>query len=407
MLTDTAIKRAIRAGKPCQLSEGSGRNKGRLVLKIRPPLAEWYVQQWTNGKRTFRKLGAFPGMGLDAARDAFQGYGHDIRVGTIVKPIETPKAGTVGELVAAYLTSLEGRPSHAVASYELNRFVAHVGKHKAAHAVTKDHVIDFLRPIYARGKASMADHLRAYIKAAFKAAIEAESDYRSAVTKRFGLRSNPAADIPAERRNPGKRWLTPDELRAFWQWLDSEDASQLTPWYCAAVKLHIVTGQRMTEIVKINARSVNRMLGVIEWEWTKIGNDHVIPLPSQGWEILNGLTPNEHGLYFPSVERPSESVSPSMLSEIRRKFISRTGAAEFESRDIRRTWKTLAGFAKLTKEDRDRIQNHRSGDVSSKHYDRYDYLDEKKEAMKRWSEWFRMNVESEPQKVIEMKKPLG
>jgi hypothetical protein len=35
---------------------------------------------------------------------------------------------------------------------------------------------------------------------------------------------------------------------------------------------------------------------------------------------------------------------------------------------------------------RDRLQNHaRGGDVSSRHYDRYDYLLEKRAAMARWS----------------------
>jgi hypothetical protein len=44
---------------------------------------------------------------------------------------------------------------------------------------------------------------------------------------------------------------------------------------------------------------------------------------------------------------------------------------------LRRTWKTLAGNAGISKEMRDRLQNHSKGDVSSRHYDRYDYLVER------------------------------
>jgi hypothetical protein len=66
--------------------------------------------------------------------------------------------------------------------------------------------------------------------------------------------------------------------------------------------------------------------------------------------------------------------------------------AAFSNRDIRRTWKTLAGHAGLTKEERDLIQNHKKPDVSSRHYDRYDYLSEKREAMAKWETWFRKNI---------------
>ena len=38
----------------------------------------------------------------------------------------------------------------------------------------------------------------------------------------------------------------------------------------------------------------------------------------------------------------------------------------------------------VSKELRDRIQNHALQDVSSKHYDRYDYLVEKRRALEQW-----------------------
>ncbi|MNC76450.1 hypothetical protein D3C75_1281750 [compost metagenome] len=50
------------------------------------------------------------------------------------------------------------------------------------------------------------------------------------------------------------------------------------------------------------------------------------------------------------------------------------------------------GAAKLTKELRDRIQGHAFNDVSSKHYDRYDYFDEKQRGLQRWASWIEKNV---------------
>jgi hypothetical protein len=53
--------------------------------------------------------------------------------------------------------------------------------------------------------------------------------------------------------------------------------------------------------------------------------------------------------------------------------------------DLRRTWKTLAGQAGVPKEIRDRIQNYTLQDVSSKNYDRWTYMLEKRAGMEQWN----------------------
>ena len=58
----------------------------------------------------------------------------------------------------------------------------------------------------------------------------------------------------------------------------------------------------------------------------------------------------------------------------------------FTPRDLRRTCKTRMGELGLSKEIRDRINNHANSDVSSKHYDRYDYLKEKQNALDAWGQ---------------------
>jgi len=59
----------------------------------------------------------------------------------------------------------------------------------------------------------------------------------------------------------------------------------------------------------------------------------------------------------------------------------------FTPKDLRTSFKTLAGKAGLSKEIRDRLQNHALTDVSSRHYDRYDYLKEKREAILKWNHY--------------------
>jgi hypothetical protein len=57
------------------------------------------------------------------------------------------------------------------------------------------------------------------------------------------------------------------------------------------------------------------------------------------------------------------------------------------NRDLRRTWKTLAGKAGVPKEIGDRLQNHTLQDVSSKSYDRWNYMPEKRDGMQKWHEF--------------------
>jgi hypothetical protein len=54
------------------------------------------------------------------------------------------------------------------------------------------------------------------------------------------------------------------------------------------------------------------------------------------------------------------------------------------AKDLRRTVKTRMGELGIPKDIRDRLQNHALQDVSTRHYDRYDYLPEKRKALENW-----------------------
>ena len=62
--------------------------------------------------------------------------------------------------------------------------------------------------------------------------------------------------------------------------------------------------------------------------------------------------------------------------------------------DVRRTAKTVLGQQGVAKDWRDRLHGHAMTDVSSKHYDRHDYLDEKRQAMAAWDRWLSSTLDS-------------
>lgn len=93
-------------------------------------------------------------------------------------------------------------------------------------------------------------------------------------------------------------------------------------------------------------------------------------------------------MFFPSRNLPGHHASVAAYERLFRRYLKEHPDVErFIPRDIRRSWKSLTGAARITKETRDRLQKHARGDVSSKHYDRWDYLPEKRTAMDVWSKY--------------------
>lgn len=340
-------------------------------------------------------------MTLQQARDIFDTDYADV-ISAKIDIKESRKAGdaTLEELFAAYIQDLRRRGCVSSDSNEkhLSRIIDAIGRNKPANKITTTDIVDALRPVHDRGAAGMANALRSYIRAAYSFGIASESDYKTAaVERRFNLSINPAAAIPSDTGSPGDRWLTPDELRSFWNWLENPPVKydfkvKIQPRNLAALKLNCILGQRVTEICRIDTTVYDPNEKMLDWSKTKNGFPHSIPLPDKAVEILEEIGPNEQGIFFPKLTNERDFVSWHLMKDIVRRYCLRTGAAWFSARDLRRTWKTLAGSAGISKDDRDRLQNHRKGDVSSRHYDRYEYLKEKRAAMEVWSYWFDTNI---------------
>jgi integrase len=223
-----------------------------------------------------------------------------------------------------------------------------------------------------------------WISAAFSYGMRSANSYfEPAGSVDWGLQFNPVAAIKADTAasRARERTLTRDEFRLLWRWLADVAPGNRA---ASAMQLMMVTGQRPGEILRLNESNYDKLEGMLEWSTTKNGRAHSIPLPRQARAILDGLKPNEHGLYCPRVYNTAEPMRAYTCDRLIANFIEETGTPHFINRDLRRTFKTLAGAAGLSKEIRDRLQNHARSDVSSKHYDKWDYVPEKRAAMSTW-----------------------
>lgn len=405
MLKDATILKAVRDGKAKVLKDGAGRGSGRLLLSIRPGVRpEWYAQQWSNGRKRLSKIGTFPELSLADAREAFHSrFSPAIRSGTDIRRAVRTEVGTVAELFDDYTEHLKasGKRSWFDCSKNLPRMAALIGPDTPANKVTTEDVVEAIRPTYDAGRKSMACHLRSYIRSAYGWAIKAQNDYRNRSTdKRYRLTYNPAENIPTEPKVPGVRWLSPVELRAVWQWL--ENGGEPVPGKAATLKSNLVciqliiaTGQRVEEIARLRPEMVDRRNGLIEWPSTKNGRSHVLPLSATALELLDQVEANEHGWLFPSYRHSDRPVHNQTIMRIVMRYHELHPGEWWCPRDLRRTWKTLSGEAGVSKTYRDLVQNHARHDVSSRHYDRYDYFKEKKEAMDQWDAWFRREIKNQ------------
>lgn len=356
-----------------------GYGLGSLVLRInsgpRGVVASWFVVATINGRIKRHKIGAYSDVTPAQARAAYQAFD------TSVWRDDLATGATVSELFTAYIGSLESRGARSSAGVAsvLASVGEKIGLQRKASSVTTAEIMIILAEISASGRRRSADAARTAINAAYNWAMNTRFDYTAAGARDFGITVNPVSTI---RKDKGAtvardRNLSADEIKTVWS--AGNDV----------LNLILCCGQRVMETLRIEGKDVDLESGI----WTQPAcktkggeRDHQIPLPRQAVEIITRLmTVNGDGYLFPPAR---EGKQPHLsVRTVDRQVESITGITSFQARDLRRTWKSRAGDAGIPRDMRDMIQQHFHGDTGTKFYDRYDYLKEKREAMKKWEEW--------------------
>ena len=77
----------------------------------------------------------------------------------LVRAPLVPRPGTVADLFEAYATHLKlsGKTSWKDAEKGLNKIADRLGRHRPARDIEPDEITNAIRPIYDRGKRSMAE----------------------------------------------------------------------------------------------------------------------------------------------------------------------------------------------------------------------------------------------------------
>jgi integrase len=402
MLTDKQIRDAKPKNTVYRLRDTQSVVRG-FGVTIAPSGAKSFFLSYTSpedGRRKQISLGKYPATKLADARRLALEYRGRIDNGTdlarekqqvIAHNIEQRSLGTLGDLLELYITDLEedGKRSAKEVKRIKGKDVPSFLLLRPAHLVSRDDILDILAAIAQRGAKVHSDNVRAYLRAAFELGIHARSMTRwRGKAPRFSIEHNPVATIKRtlSRKPKGQRVLSEAEVRELWS------TNLLTPQMHLAMKFILASGQRVEEVLHAtwDEFDFGKRLWTIPGERRKTrgktSEPHLVPLAELHIQILKDIEKTIHDTRFLFPARGTggprryDSLTKSVTV-----FVKNSGMPSFSARDLRRTFKTLAGSMGIPLEMRNRLQGHALVDVGSVYYDRFDYLDQKREAMEEWA----------------------
>lgn len=401
MLTDKMIRDAKPKASVYRMRDSNGVVRG-FGVTIAPSGAKTFFLSYTSpedGKRKQIALGRFPAVSLATARRKALELRSEVEAGAdpavekrqaINARMEQRTLGTLGELIDLYAADLEldgKRTAKEVRRIRNKDILPHLID-RPAHLVSRDDVLDILTPIAQRGAKVHCDNVRAYLRAAFELGIQAEGMTRwRGKAPRFKIDHNPVATIrkTVTRKPRGQRSLSEEEVRTLWH------TDLLSPPMHLALKMLLATGQRVEEVLHATWSEFDegQMLWTIPGERRKTrgktSEPHLVPLTDFHLNLLDEVrATTDHPTYLYPARRIPLPRRYDSLTHAVRTFVVSGGMASFSPRDLRRTFKTLTGAAGISLEMRNRLQGHAMTDVGSFHYDRWNYLPEKRDAMAAW-----------------------
>lgn len=458
-ITTTALRGRWR-GSDRWLSDGGSRGAGRLTVRITRDGVLLYYQYFLPGAARNRKgkptgklqrvpLGAYDeegkrGLSLPAARDRAGQLAALYRSGVrdlnghlerereaaertrraekeaVRRAEEDRQRGSLRQLVTAYVGHLErskkpsARDAKGIFAKHLLEAAPDLAELKASD-VPVDELVRIIGKLVEAGKGRTAAKLRSYLRAAYQLAIRSKSDPAAPMELRtFGVMANPAASIDARglsRFNKAReRVLSAPELAALVKRIDAmvpgtkKDALRL----CL-----LLGGQRPTQLLRARPLDVDVDAGTITLKDLKGARQqprlHVVPLTKEAKEIIARRLDRLHdGEPLFSTDRES-CLRPETLwaemSEIVEKMAKEKEAREpFQLRDIRRTCETMLASLKVTRDVRGQVQSHGLSGVQHRHYDRHDYMLEKRQALEKWARHLDRLKSGQTATVIPLKK---
>jgi len=442
MWTDRQIKGAKPKDRRYRISKPLGvRIQGSLVLDIHTGGTKvFYYQYYRNLKRVLIKIGAYKktpssvGWTLEGASDKGREYADLLRRGIdpkryldeqelvnrgkVIESERAKRQGTLEQLLESYLAAMEadGKRSHESVRYSLRNYVINPFPqlvNRNANMIEADDIEMILYRMISNGITTHSNRVRSFLSAAFNHGLRQEHNPRRYTKEgtKFNLKYNPVSFVPkqADYERVWDHVISEEEIRITWNKL--VNGSLIISLVALLVKLGLATGQRVGELSRLKWADIdfNEQTMTVPSGVSKNKLVHVVPLNEISMTVINSLheLTGEYARLFPGSYKgkllDGKIMYSATIAKVISEFCKQKKISKFIARDTRRTVKTLMGKAGILKDTRDRIQNHALKDVSSKHYDRYDYMQEKRQGMKVWNDYLELIINPD-KKVTHIKR---
>ncbi|MGA7665628.1 MAG: tyrosine-type recombinase/integrase [Pseudolabrys sp.] len=396
ILTDATCKtKPPRAGR---IEIADLRQPG-LVLRITALGARTFGFRFRHphSRKTLRSLiGSYPATGLEAARKRARDMATLVDAGqnpNEVKSAERDHAPkrTFQALADRYLREYAERRKRpaSIEGDRLNLDVHILPKwaKRDYRTIRRADIIELIETIIGTGKHATANRVHTLISGIFTFAIDAEL-----------LDANPAARLKKRGvEEPRRRILDDAEIVAFWDGIVLAPVSRPVG---LALRLALLTAARANEVA--GARTAEFQLDGPEPQWlipaarVKNKRDHLLPLSPIAVETIKAaieLTDDEEFLFPSRLNNRPGPMDRHTLSKAMARFAEELKEPKTWRKDpptphdLRRTVATRLARMGIAKEVRERVLNHAGArhDPEAKHYNLYEFLPEKREALDRWA----------------------
>ena len=328
-------------------------------------------------------------------------------------PVEEPVIGappkpTFGEVAESYLTGgikgRKGRPPAARYVEETRRNIENhalpTWRERPLDAITRRDVIALLDRVatVADGQAAPVGRRKGGPIAANRVLAALRSTFNWAI-RRDLVQANPCALVePPGQETERERTLSPGEIVAVWRALDAAGYP-----FGNYLQVLLLTGQRRTEVAGMRWDEID--MATLDWaipgNRTKSKREHVVPLSLQVMEILGRLP--RKSVVVAGKTRPSPFVFTtdgthpiSGFSKAKKALdlsvadvCKRSGSdpiPPWRLHDLRRTCGTGMGRLRVGSFIIGRVLNHAAKGVTDRVYDKWEYLEEKRAALRAWGD---------------------
>lgn len=299
----------------------------------------------------------------------------------VIAQREALKDQTLAKLLELYWTRLKdlNRKSWASAKNSLTLHVlSHSHAQRPACEITDEDIADMLRPMHEAGITCEARKMRAYLHAAYRMATMGRTDPKLPPGfKALNVRTNPVASTPAVPVSVNKDPLDMDEMRTYWRRIVGIPGAK-----GAMLRLHLLFGApRIEQFVRARCIELNDEALKL---WDNKGRPgagpraHVLPLTDLTRASLKLLT--KEGEFLFSTTNGKLPIANTTLSLWAKEAVG-DKIKRFTLKRTRSGVETLLAGLKIDPRDRGHLQSHGITGVQSKHYDGYDYFDEKYDAL--------------------------